>query len=203
MNCALKPTAINILDSIEEIGLDRTKEILAGFSTRGSYRDNPLNEDIEDFLKNNAIQFAKEKKSITYLVLDMEAFLLLGYFTFTHKVIKIPSSVLSNTKKKRVERYAKFDKALNAYPVSAFLIAQFGKNYALNEENRISGNDLMKLVNRELYEVQYRIGGGLKFLECEPDVKLIKFYQNQNFVPFDNRVSEKDGKEYVQLMKFL
>ena len=42
------------------------------------------------------------------------------------------------------------------------------------------------------------------FLECEPNTKLIGFYENeQHFTQFDNRVSEKDGKEYVQLMKFL
>lgn len=191
------------MDSIDENGLDKTKAALDQFSTKRSDSEHPLNEEIEKFLKNNAIQFAKEKKSITYLVIDMKKGNLLGYFTLTNKIVKIPLSILTNTKKRRIERYAKFDKVLNAYPVSAFLIAQFGKNYVLNEENRISGNDLMKLVDRELYEVQYRIGGGLKFLECEPDVKLIKFYQNQNFVPFDNRVSEKDQTEYVQLMKFL
>ncbi len=203
MNYAWQIKTINILDSIDENGLDKTKAALDQFSTKRSDSEHPLNEEIEKFLKNNAIQFAKEKKSITYLVIDMKKGNLLGYFTLTHKIVKIPLSILTNTKKRRIERYAKFDKVLNAYPVSAFLIAQFGKNYALNEENRISGNDLMKLVDRELYEVQYRIGGGLKFLECEPDVKLIKFYQNQNFVPFDNRVSEKDQTEYVQLMKFL
>ncbi len=203
MNYAWQIKTINILDSIDENGLDKTKAALDQFSTKRSDSEHPLNEEIEKFLKNNAIQFAKEKKSITYLVIDMKKGNLLGYFTLTNKIVKIPLSILTNTKKRHIERYAKFDKVMNAYPVSAFLIAQFGKNYALNEENRISGNDLMKLVDRELYEVQYRIGGGLKFLECEPDVKLIKFYQNQNFVPFDNRVSEKDQTEYVQLMKFL
>lgn len=120
-----------------------------------------------------------------------------------HKVINIPSSILSKTKKRRIERYTKFDHVLNAYPVSAFMIAQFGKNYSLGEEQRIRGNDLMKLADKELYEVQYRIGGGLKFLDCEPDIKLIEFYQQQHFTPFGKRISKKDGKEYVQLMKFL
>lgn len=184
--------------------MDRTKRILVKFSTKRSCGEGSLNEDIEIFLKDNAIQFAKETKSITYLVIDEQAVSLLGYFTLTHKIVKIPPSILSNTKKRRIERYAKFDEALNAYPVSAFLIAQFGKNYSLSEEQQISGKDLMNLADRELYEVQHRIGGGLKFLECEPDEKLIGFYQHQqHFTPFGKRTSEKDGKEYVQLMKFL
>lgn len=204
MNCVSAGKSINILDNIDRIGVDATIEILDKFSTKRSIREDSLNEDIEIFLKNNAIQFSKEKKSITYLVLDTEKGTLLGYFTLAHKIVKIPPSILSNTRKRRIERYAKFDEALNAYPVSAFLIAQFGKNYSLSEEQRINGNDLMKLADRELYEIQHRIGGGLKFLECEPDKKLIGFYQHQqNFTSFGKRISKKDGKEYVQLMKFL
>ena len=133
LNYAWQIQTINILDSIDENGLEKTKAALAKFSTKRSNRENSLNEDIEIFLKNNAIQFAKEKKSITYLVLDIKKGILLGYFTLAHKTIEIPESVLSKTKKKRIERYARFNETLNAYPVSAFLIAQFGKNYALDE----------------------------------------------------------------------
>lgn len=203
MNCALQRYAINILDSIDEIGLDETKELLTSFSTIRSYGEDSLNEDIEIFLKKNAIQFAREKKSITYLVLDRNTYLLLGYFTLAHKTIEIPESVLSKTKKKRIERYARFNEALNAYPVSAFLIAQFGKNYALDEGERISGNDLMRLADKELYEIQHRIGSGVKYLDCLDNSKLIDFYQNkQQFQLFDERISEKDGKRYLQLVKF-
>lgn len=203
MNCALQRYAINILDSIDEIGLDETKELLTSFSTIRSYGEDSLNEDIEIFLKKNAIQFAREKKSITYLVLDRNTYLLLGYFTLAHKTIEIPESVLSKTKKKRIERYARFNETLNAYPVSAFLIAQFGKNYALDEGERISGNDLMHLADKELYEIQHRIGSGVKYLDCLDNSKLIDFYQNkQQFQLFDERISEKDGKRYLQLVKF-
>ena len=58
MNCALQRYAINILDSIDENGPEKTKAALAKFSTKRSNRENSLNEDIEIFLKNNAIQFA-------------------------------------------------------------------------------------------------------------------------------------------------
>ena len=82
--------SINILDCIDRIGLDRTKRILVKFSTKRSCGEGSLNEDIEIFLKDNAIQFAKETKSITYLVIDEQAVSLLGYFTLTHKIVKIP-----------------------------------------------------------------------------------------------------------------
>ena len=72
MNYAWQIKTINILDSIDENGLDKTKAALDQFSTKRSDSEHPLNEEIEKFLKNNAIQFAKEKKSITYLVIDMK-----------------------------------------------------------------------------------------------------------------------------------
>ena len=76
---------INILDMVEEIGKEATEAILADFSTRPSESAEPLNEDIEVFLKSNAIQFAREKKSVTYLVVDEDDSFLLGYFTIAHK----------------------------------------------------------------------------------------------------------------------
>ncbi len=57
-NCVLVGKSINILNNIEEIGLDATLEILEKFSTKELNREQPLNKDIEIFLKNNAIQFA-------------------------------------------------------------------------------------------------------------------------------------------------
>ncbi|MBP3870429.1 MAG: hypothetical protein J6E46_05600 [Faecalicoccus sp.] len=198
-----RSTAINILDSIDENGLEKTQGIIANFSTKRSDEEGPLNEDIERFLKNSAIQFAREKKSITYLVIDVEEVLLLGYFTLAHKTIEIPQSRLSKTKRRIIERYTQLNEVLNVYPVSAFLIAQIGKNYALDETQRISGDLLMKLADKELYDVQHRIGGGLKYLDCEDDIMLIDFYHNKHcFNLFGERLSPRDGKRYLQLMKF-
>lgn len=199
----MRARAINILDVIDEIGLSATEHVIAGFSTSKTAGDEPLNIDIENFLKKNAIQFTKEKKSITYLVMDEGNGYLLGYFTLAHKAIEVPPDGLSRTKIRSIEKYAQLHKKLNAYNVSAFLIAQFGKNYNVEEENRISGDDLMKIVNSELYKIQHRIGGGVKYLDCEADAKLIRFYQKeQNFTLYGERLSEKDGKRYLQYLKF-
>ena len=62
----------------------------------------------------------------------------------------------------------------------------------------------MRLCNKELFELQHRIGGGLEYLDCEADAKLIDFYQdNQHFRLFGERISEKDGKRYLQFMKYM
>jgi hypothetical protein len=44
--------------------------------------------------------------------------------------------------------------------VSAFLIAQFGKNYGGQSQNLLSGNYLMENTFRILEKVQRDIGGG-------------------------------------------
>ena len=163
-----------------------------------------LNTDIEQFLKKDAVQFAKEKKSITYIVGDKNDGSLLGYFTLTHKPIEILAEGLSKTTIKKIEKHSRRNKEGNSYVVSAFLIAQFGKNYGVDNGKRITGDELMTLCFRELSEIRYRIGGSIEYLDCEADAGLIRFYQDQQqFILFGERISEKDGKRYLQYMKFL
>ncbi len=52
---------INILDIIEMYGEDSCKEILSTFIC-------PLNMDVADFIHNKAIEFAKQRIAITFLV---------------------------------------------------------------------------------------------------------------------------------------
>lgn len=199
----MNAVVINILDLVEEIGVDPTRAILEDFSTKKSESDESLNPDIETFLKRDSIQFAREKKSVTYLVYDDSDNSVLGYFAIAHKAIEITPVGLSNNVIRKVERYSQLNKELKAYSVSAFLIAQFGKNYAIDDGGRITGDELMKLANKELCELQHRAGGGIKYLDCEADAKLIKFYQDeQGFKLFGERISEKDGKRYLQFLKF-
>lgn len=197
----------NILDLNEEAGEEGINALVSEFTTARVNEDGVaenLNPDIEIFLKKDALQFAKEKKSITYLVCDEDDGSLLGYFTLTHKAVEVPPDGLSKTYIRKVERYAQLHKELNAYIVSGFLIAQFSKNYGVDDGQRISGSELMRLCNKELYELQHRLGGGLAYLDCEAHAELIDFYEKkQNFHLFGERISEKDGKRYLQYMKFL
>ena len=196
----------NRLDLDEEAGEEGIDALVSDFTTARENGDGvleDLNLDIENFLKKNALQFAREKKSITYLVCDEDDGSLQGYFTITHKAVEVPPAGLSKTYIRKVERYAQLHKELNSYIVSGFLIAQFGKNYGVDEGSRITGSELMQLCNKELYELQHRLGGGLEYLDCEAHAELIDFYEKQNFRLFGERISEKDGKRYLQFMKFI
>lgn len=191
--------AFNILDILEDEGEDEVKSILSEFSC-------PKNPEIEDFVRSKAIDFAKRKLSITYLVFNDDDGLvgdLAGIFTLTHKALEIKDEVLTNTARKTVQRYAKLDTGSGSYLVSAFLLAQFGKNYAA--QNGMAGNDLMDEALEMLKGVQHLIGGGVVYLDCENHQKLLSFYKNENnrFREFSSRFDETENIEYIQLMRFL
>lgn len=187
---------INILDMIGAIGETKLKKCLSDFSC-------PINPEIEQFVINNAIEFAKKKLSVTYFIVN-ELGKIAAVFTLAHKAVEIENANLSNTKRKKISRYAVLDSETGSYTVSAFLIAQFGKNYTVDEGKGISGNEIMDLTFEILEKVQHDIGGGIVFLECEDRVKLLDFYQNEKngFMPFNERYSVNDNVKYVQLFNF-
>ncbi|MBQ9528074.1 MAG: GNAT family acetyltransferase [Fretibacterium sp.] len=192
----MRLAATNILDFLEGDGEDFLKEFLASFSCG-------VNLEIESFLRERAIDFAKRRLSITYLVRDTDDGEFLGYFTLTHKAVILDGKGFSKTMQRKLTRYSRLDKQTGNYMASAFLLAQFGKNYGVDDGKRISGAELMGLVNDVLVNVQRQIGGGIVYLDCEDKAKLIAFYENEGFKRFDERFSEEDNQRYIQLMRFL
>ncbi len=187
----------NILDIIESGGETALLEDLSAFSS-------PANPEIEDFIHSKAVEFAKRKLSITYLLTDVEDGQLLGYFTLTHKAIDINGSMLSNSAKKKLLRHAHFDQDTGIYTASAFLLAQFGKNYAIDQGKRITGREMMEYAIDILTDIQHRIGGGVVYLDAEDRPKLRAFYETEtDFKLFGERLSETDGIQFLQYMRLL
>ena len=188
---------INILDMIESVGEDEVKSILSDFSCK-------RNPEIENFVRKNAVDFAKKKMSVTYLVVD-DTESISAIFTLTHKAIEITNKNLSNTMRKRIQRHSRLDESTDSFNVSAFLIAQFGKSDTKTSEENISGNALMDFTFEVLTAVQHDIGGGLVYLECEDKEKLINFYSSEpnQFFKFGERYSKEDKVKYIQLFRFI
>ena len=192
MNAKIK----NILDDIQERGEEKVRGYVSTFSC-------PLSPNIENFIRNRAIDFSRRKVSITYLVSDIDDGQLLGFFALTHKAVLIPSSTLSNTMRKKLERFARLDRATGDYMASAFLIAQLGKNYGIDGGERITGRELMSIANDVLLDIQHRIGGGIVYLDSE-DVKGLKeFYAGEHFYKFGERYAEEEAERYIQYMRFV
>lgn len=182
-----------------ELGEDELLQILSEFSC-------PMNPDVERFLKHSSIEFTKKNQSVTYLVFSVADGKLLGYFTLALKPLTVRGETVSNTVKRKLLRVSELDKKSDTYTMSAYLIAQLGKNYSENDGKMITGAELLELAWDKIKATQYMFGGMVTFLEAENEEKLLSFYRNNRFSQFDTRqtVSDTDkSHELVQLLRLL
>lgn len=91
-------SVMNILDFMDAIGEDSLRVVLSEFSC-------PKNLEIQEFMRKNAIEFAKKKTSITYFMVD-EKYQIHGIFAVTHKALQIMGKELSGNVRRKLQRYA-------------------------------------------------------------------------------------------------
>lgn len=194
---------VNLKMMVEELGEERVSQFLSRFSY-------PLNEDVETFLQRKAIEFAKQGFSQTHIVLasyrgEPE---IAGYFTLANKYLTVDSDKISKNLRRRINKFATFDRSIRAYCLSTPLIAQLGKNYANGLNKLITGDELLKLACEKVARIQFDLGGKFAYLECEDKPKLIDFYTSNGFCEFDRRTLDKDetgldGDYLVQMLKYI
>ncbi len=174
-------------------------QVLSGFSC-------PRNPDVERFLKKSSVEFTKKNQSVTYLVFDISSMVLVGYFTLALKPLTVRGETVSNSVKRKLLRVSELDEKSDTYTMSAYLIAQLGKNFTNGAEKKISGEELLVLAWNKIKEMQYLGGGMVTFLEAENEEKLLSFYCGNRFSQFDTRqiVSDADEEhELIQLLRLL
>ena len=184
------------LGNDEEAGEPALVELLSGFSS-------PKNKDVERFLKKSAIEFTKKNQSVTYLVVSAEDVRLLGYFTLALKPLTVRGETVSNTMKRKLLRISELDEKSDTYTMSAYLIAQLGKNFSESGGTEITGAELLKLAWDKIKEIQYLGGGVVTFLEAENEEKLLSFYRDNRFSQFDTRQTTSDADESHELVQLL
>ena len=189
------------LEEAGEIEENDLEKIFSDFSS-------PKNSDVESFLKRNAVEFTKKNQSVTYLVFSLEDMCLVGYFSITMKPVTVNAEGMSNSVKRKLSRLSRLDQAIDSYTVSAYLIAQLGRNYSEEVKYPITGKMLMNFAINTLNGIQRQLGGLMVYLECEEKEPLLRFYQEQNgFRLFGERMTdeEKEGERHklLQLLNFL
>lgn len=183
----------------DKVGEPELLRIISDFSC-------PKNPDVEHFLKNSSVDFTRKNQSVTYLVLDMDDGALVGYFTIALKPLTVRDETVSNTVKRKIKRISEFDEQTKSYTMSAYLIAQIGKNYTNDACKRITGAELLELAWSVIEDMQYMGGGMVVFLEANDEEKLLTFYQDNKFRQFDTRLTASDPEnrhELVQLLRLL
>lgn len=194
---------INIGDYITKdgvlLGENVVKSILSAFSC---YK----NPDVEKFLREQAINFTKKHQSVTYLVMHKDTNAIVGYFTLAIKPLRIHIDNFSNTMKRKILRVSRLDEETGKYAFSAYLIAQLGKNFALQDTEMISGEILLKIAINKIKEIQHMAGGMVYFLEAEDKPKLLSFYERNGFKKFDTKATVTENTcehKLIQLLKVL
>lgn len=183
----------------KRLGEDKLVQLLSEFSC-------PLNTDVERFLKQQAIEFAKKHQAVTYLVLSSEDAELLGYFSITIKPLVVRAEPFSNTARRKLARFSEIDKSEQTYNLAAYLIAQLGKNFNDRAKGRITGQELLEAAIRQVQILQYQAGGMVAFVEADNKEKLLSFYENYGFKRFDTRQTvskEAEPRELVQLLRLI
>ena len=179
-----------------KLGESRLLQVLSGFSC-------PKNPDVERFLKKSSIEFTKKNQSVTYLVFDVSSMELVGYFTIALKPLTVRGETVSNTVKKKLMRVSELDEQSQTYTMSAYLIAQLGKNFKNGAEKKITGEGLLELAWDIVEKMQYMGGGMVTFLEAENSERLLSFYQANRFQTFDTRQTATDSEEPHELVQLL
>lgn len=191
-------TCASVLDLIESSDENIVRQLLSEFSC-------PANSEIEFFARKNAMEFSKRRITVTHLLLDENA-QVVALLALTHKAIEIDGSLLSNSLYKKLTRYALPEPDSNTFLVSAFLIAQVGKNYSNEICNEKLGNEIMQAAFDIISDVQSKVGGRVVYLECDKSKeKLLDFYTNEHnrFIKFRERYDSQEKITYNQLFRIL
>lgn len=164
----------------------------------------PMNVEVEEFIRTKALQATKLKSSMSYLVVDEDLSDVVGYFTVMVKPFTIKAAGLSSRNRRLIARVSEENMETGDYTASVYLIAQIGKNYALERRSHISGSDLLELALDKLRTTQDLIGGKLVLVEREADRdNLLRFYSSNGFKPWNKRYDAKNNVQYDQMILVL
>lgn len=138
-----------------------------------------VNRDVEDFLKNTAIEYERKALSRTYLIVDEKAIhhgrvTVLGYFSIALKTLSIAQ--LSNKRRRLIHGR----KSSSADPVPSFLIGQLGRNDSTTKEI-LPGTKIVEYALSYVEKAYSCVGGRNIILECTQTDKLLRFYEQCGF----------------------
>ena len=191
---------VPLLDLIELKGEEDVLGILSRFSCDGK------NDEVEAYLKETAIRHTRKNTSVTHLVMTPDCSECLAYYTLAIKPFAIAAGRLNNRQRKEMRDVAKMRKDENSkdFLISAYLIAQLARNFAVSEKWRVTGRDLFGAIFSQVNAIRRQVGGKVVFVEYEKEkTRLLNFYQQHGFQEFKMPSDGDDGGKLGQLFFFL
>jgi hypothetical protein len=123
------------------------------------------NLDVENFLREDAINREKRDLTRTYLIIDQNKFEsdneinIVAYFSIALKTLIIPQT-LSNAKIKKIDGFSK-----DAKDSIVYLIGQLARNDDYNTET-ITGAEILARALNIISDIKDKIGGKVVLVEC-------------------------------------
>lgn len=157
--------------------------------------------DIENFIRNKAVEFEGLFKSRTYLLCDEEALVnnewnILGYFSLSLKTLILPED-MSIRARKEIDGYRGKIHGIPIREVSCYLIGQLARNDSISRDV-ISGIELLKAALDVVRIAHGAVGGRYVMIECHDNKNLLEFYSNNGFKVFKK---DTNNDNMVQMIK--
>lgn len=151
------------------------------------------NSDLNDFFRNDAINYYSELLGKTYcFTLDENPAIIVCAFTISNDSIK--TFLLPNARKKKVIKDIPRQKQMKSYP--AVLIGRLGvnKNYRFikNETDR-TGKQLMDFIKSWFIDGANKTGCRFIVVDSYNEIIPLKYYSDNEFIPlFSTDAQEKE-----------
>lgn len=173
-----------------ELSEDEINSILAEFSC-------PLNEDVEYFVKNKAVQFEKVDLARTYLVyaIDNKKSKLCGMYALANGHLELDSDLTKKQKKDFFGTTCSLGRTINTH-----LIGQLSKNFTNGNDKLISGDLLIELAFERIKEKNMLSPSPVIHIDCKDEPKLRSFYEKMGFIYFKKN-EDKDLLMYLMPMR--
>lgn len=137
-----------------------------------------MDRDVESFLKYKAELYEQHNISRTYFILNIRnnEYEFLAFFTITIKEFHFDENLSRGNKKKYLGTSYE-----NKRNISAILIGQLGKNYAIPHSLQISGKLIMNCALDIISIIRDYAGGRLLYVEAKDNKYLHTFYTASSF----------------------
>ena len=129
----------------------------------------------------------------------------LAYYTLAIKPFSISAARITARQKKEMHDVAKLrvDASNKEYSIAAYLIAQIGRNFAI-ENGGVTGDEILDLAFEQIRGIKRQVGGKVVFVEYEKNKpKLLDFYKRNLFEEFKMPSDDDKGSKLGQLFLFL
>ena len=169
-------------------GTEGTRQVLSEFVCEA-------NLEVQDFIRNKAIDHEKRRLAKTMLIFDKDANMqLVGFYSITTKSLEINKN-LNTTQKKHFFGTSQ----TSGDTIPSILIGQLGKNEAVRSD--FTGTNLMELIFSYIYMADKYLPSVVTYVEHDGRQSLIDYYEKNGFMYYQRKEEEKNKHLFCHLIR--